>query len=208
MIVADHPILSMALATHTPPIAAPAQPKATIWSLGIEHQGINSLIADLASRLDSGNPDTEAETIAELETLLEQQQGSRQGLTAKADAYCWVVDNLRAQAGYRKTQSKRLADLAAADERRAQALQDALVKVLTTLEPGEKTFHLDNHEIKSRKSSVLEVDEDEVPADLPANYLRVKTDVSIDKTAIKAFLKSGGTIAGCKIVERTSWSIA
>ena len=198
----------MALATHTAPIAAPAQPKPSIWSLGIENQGVNSQIAELASRLDSGDPEADAETIAELEALLQVQQGSRQALTAKADAYCWVVDNLRAQSAYRKTQAKRLAELAAADERRAQALQDALIKVLTALEPDEKTFRFDNHEIKSRKSSVLEVDEDEVPADLPANYLRVKTDVSIDKTAIKAFLKSGGTIAGCKIVERTSWSIA
>jgi hypothetical protein len=44
--------------------AAPAQPKPSIWSLGIENQGINSQIAELASRLDSGDPDTDAETIA------------------------------------------------------------------------------------------------------------------------------------------------
>jgi hypothetical protein len=198
----------MAIATHTAPVAAPAQPNHSIWTLGIENQGINSQIAELASRLDSGDPDADAETIAELEALLQVQQGSRHALTAKADAYCWVVDNLRAQSVYRKNQAKRLAELAAGDERRAQALEDALIKVLTALEPGKKTFRLDNHEIKGRKSSFLEVDEDEVPADLPANYLRVKTETSLDKTAVRAFIKSGGTIAGCKIVERTSWSIA
>ena len=56
-----------------------------------------------------------------------------------------------------------------------------------------------------RKAEAVEVD---VPVDeLPAQYQRIKTTVEPDKTALKAALKAGEEIAGCRLVTRQSMNI-
>jgi hypothetical protein len=45
-------------------------------------------------------------------------------------------------------------------------------------------------------------------ADLPEEFVRVKTVHSADKTAIAAALKQGQQIEGATLVERRSWKIA
>ena len=56
--------------------------------------------------------------------------------------------------------------------------------------------------ISFRKSTVLEIDEG---AKIPKAYLKVKTD--IDKTAIKEFLKNGGEVFGCRLLEKQNMQV-
>lgn len=183
-------------------------PKPSLYGLALSEQEANARIRALAEQLHSDDPAEQAGAIKSLEAELLEQEHVRDALNAKADAYCWVVDQLRGQAAWRKEQSRRLAELAAADEQKAERLQDTLVRVLTVLEPEQTAFDLPSHRISSRRSTVAECeDAEQQPVDLPEEFLRVKHTYSADKTAIKDALKAGQKVPGWGLVERRSWKI-
>ena len=97
-----------------------------LWQLGIEAQSLTAQIAALAEQLEAEDPLLAQSALGELESVLLQEEGNKQKLSDKADATCWVIDHLRAQANYRAAQAKRLADIAKADNTRADALETSL----------------------------------------------------------------------------------
>ena len=125
-------------------------------------------------------------------------------MAAKADATCWVIEHLRGQAAYRQQQAKRLADLARSDAGRADALEESLIFVLTQLQPAATRFSFPDHELTSRKSSAVVIDDEQA---LGAEWLTFSTTSKPDKNAIKEALKSGHQIAGAQLLNRRSWRI-
>lgn len=175
-----------------------------LWQLGIEAQSLTAQIAALAEKLEAEDPELAQSALGELESVLLQEEGNKQKLSDKADATCWVIDHLRAQANYRAAQAKRLADIAKADQARADALETSLLYVLTRLQPEAKRFSFPNHEITSRKSAVVEIiDLDKITAE----WLVVKTTTTPDKNAIKDAIKKGMKVEGAAVVNRTNWKI-
>jgi hypothetical protein len=161
-----------------------------------------------------------------MEGLISTEADNKQALFAKADAWCWVIDSLRARHAARKARADALRELAAADEQQADALQDRLIQALQKAVPNETSYQLPEHKISSRKSTVAVVDCE--PKDLPEMFQRIK--IEADKTAIKDAIKTAlvaavkaapdeeakakayaaavvGTVPGCSLVERRSWSI-
>ena len=163
-------------------------------------------INDAAEQLFSDDPAEVAAATATLEHLIEIEAGNRQAVMQKADAWCWVIDQLRAQAAARVAHSKRLAELAIAAEQQANTLQDRLVTALERIDPDATRWELPEHKLTSRRTTSVELTAE--VADLPAEYQRVKTTYSADKTAIKAALALGAQIDGAALVERRSWKIA
>jgi hypothetical protein len=210
----------MAVLTPIPaaPVAAPAQAAApsasgpscsiqrsgSLWQLGIEAQELTTAIGQLAQQLEAADDDTRAQTLAELEAALLAEEGNKQALAAKADATCWVIEHLRGQGAYRQQQAKRLTALAAADNNRADALEDSLVLVLTRLQPKATRFSFPNHELTSRKAQAVEIDDDEA---LDPQWLTVTTTTKPDKTAIKEAIKAGQQIPGAQLLSRRIWRI-
>lgn len=166
---------------------------------------IENKIREQAELLFSDDPAEVDAARATLEALLSDEADTRDGLQRKADAWCWVIDRCRATAAERKAHAKRLAELAAADEAKADRLQDQLITLLLRSQPDATTFELVDHKLTSRRSEAVELDAE--PMDLPAQYQRIVTRVDADKTAIKAAIKAGATIPGAHLVERRSWSI-
>lgn len=187
----------MVVAPHTTDHAA------SLWALGIEHQQLHQQIEALALQLDSDDADPGAIT-AELEALLAADLDQQQALERKADAYCWVIDNLQAMAAYRRQQAERLLELADADLRKAQRLQETLITVLTRLSPDSTAFSLPNHRIRAHRSQAVVIDDEQA---LPQAFFRVKTTATPDKTAIKAAIKAGEQVPGSRLETRCSWSI-
>lgn len=142
---------------------------------------------------------------AELEYLLLQENETREALLAKADAWCWAIDRMRAAAAERKAHAKRLAELAAADEAKADQLQDQLISLLLRVQPDATSFELPAHKVSSRRSEAVELDAE--PMDLPPQFQRLVTRIDADRTAIKAAIKAGTTVPGAHLVERRSWRI-
>ncbi|MFN4865822.1 MAG: siphovirus Gp157 family protein [Cyanobium sp.] len=179
------------------------QRSSSLWQLGIEAQELTTVIGQLAQQL-AADDDTRAQALAELEAALLAEEGNKQALAAKADATCWVIEHLRGQGAYRQQQAKRLSSLATADNNRADALEDSLVLVLTRLQPKSTRFSFPNHELTSRKSQAIEIDDEEA---LDPQWLTVTTTTKPDKTAIKEAIKAGRQIPGAQLLSRRTWRI-
>ena len=200
------------------PVAAPApaaapsasgpacslQRSGSLWQLGSEAQELTSAIGQLAEQLEADDPERRALALAELEAALLAEDGNKAALAAKADATCWVIEHLRGQATYRSQQAKRLADLARSDAGRADALEESLIFVLTQLQPAATRFSFPDHELTSRKSQAVVIDDEEA---LDPEWLTFSTTSKPDKNAIKEALKAGRQITGAQLLSRRSWRI-
>jgi hypothetical protein len=184
--------------------ACSLQRSGSLWQLGIEAQELTAAIGQLAEQLEADDEESRAQALAELEAALLAEEGNKKALAAKADATCWVIEHLRGQAAYRQQQAKRLTELSRSDADRADALEDSLVLVLTRLQPAATRFSFPNHELTSRKSQAVEIDDEDA---LPSEWLTIKTTSQPDKAAIKEALKAGQQIPGVELVSRRSWRI-
>lgn len=177
----------------------------SLYGLTDEAIKLETQIREAAEQLFSDDPAEVEAARLELEALLSDEADTREALARKADAWCWVIDRARATAAERKAHAQRLRELAAADEAKADRLQDQLVALLLRTEPDATTFELPDHKLTSRKSEAVELEAE--PIDLPAEFQRVVTRVDPDKTAIKAAIKAGTTVPGAQLVTRRSWRI-
>jgi chromosome segregation ATPase len=178
---------------------------ATLFDLTGEALKLQRQINDAAEGL-FGDPDEAAAATATLESLITSEAANKQALHAKADAWCWVIDHIRAQAISRAAHAQRLKDLAAAAEHQADALQDRLIAALQKIDPDSTKWELPEHRISSRRSQAVEVTAE--VAELPVEYVTSRTNYSANKTALGAALKAGVQIEGVALVERRSWKIA
>lgn len=195
------------LSPSLPKAAGPScslQRSGSLWQLGIEAQELTTAIGQLAEVLETDDVDSRSHALAELEAALLAEEGNKQALAAKADATCWVIEHLRGQAAYRQQQAKRLTELSRSDASRADALEESLVFVLTQLQPTATRFSFPNHELTSRKSSAVVIDDEQA---LDSAWLSFTTTSKPDKTAIKAALKAGQEITGAQLISRRSWRI-
>jgi len=190
-----------------PQAAGPAcslQRSGSLWQLGIEAQELTTAIGQLAEQLETDDDDSRAQALAELEAALLAEEGNKAALAAKANATCWVIEHLRGQAAYRQQQARRLTELSRSDASRADALEDSLVLVLTRLQPTATRFSFPNHELSSRKSQAVEIDDEDA---LDSQWLSFSTTSKPDKAAIKDARKAGQLIPGAQLVSRRSWRI-
>ena len=179
----------------------------SLFDLAGEAQTLHRRISDIATGLFSEDPLEIAAATESLELLISVEGENRKALLAKADAWCWGIDELRAQAAACREHALRLQELATHDEYKASALQDQLVLMLQRVDPEATSWALPEHRLTSRRSTAVEIDLDLAPEDLPAQFQRVRTTTSADKTALKAALQAGQVVPGVELVERRSWSI-
>ena len=134
------------------------------------------------------------EYIEQLETLeLERSE--------KIENIGCYIKNLASDAEALKAEAKVMTERA----KRAERLADSLKRYLTAALDGEK-FNSTRCAISWRRSVSVEIDEAEIP-ELPEQYIRTKTTIEPDKTAIKDALKAGEIIEGCRLVERNNISV-
>ena len=199
----------------------------TLFALTGEGLALQRQIDKAAQRLFSDNPAEVAEATFALEALITAEAENRSALEAKADAWCWVIDDLRARAAAQKEHAKRLGSLAKEAEQRADTLQDCLVAALLRVRPDETSFTLPEHKLTSRKSTAVEVDPDFDPQNLVSELQRIR--IELDKDAVKKRIQAAiaaataglegeeaaiaaataavTAIPGVSLVERRSWAI-
>jgi hypothetical protein len=178
----------------------------SLFDLTGDALAIQRQIDSAAEQLFSDDPAAVALATTTLESLISAEADNRRAVEVKADAWCWVIDHMRAQAATRAAHAQRLKDLAAAAEQQADALQDRLVAALQRVDPDATRWELQDHKLISRVSTAVEVEVD--ATELPEAFQRVKTTYSADKTALKSALQRGEQIDGVALVERRSWKIA
>lgn len=178
---------------------------ATLFELTGEALTLQRQIDAAAELLFSDDPAEVAAAATTLEGLISAEGDNRRAVEAKADAWCWVIDQLRAQAKARAEHAQRLRDLAAAAEQQADVLQDRMIGVLSKVDPEATKWELPEHKLTSRFTSSVQLHVK--PADLDEPFRRTTVTVTADKTALAAALKAGITVPGVALVHRRSWSI-
>lgn len=102
--------------------------------------------------------------------------------------------NLKAEAEAVKAEKDAMAER----EKRLKNKAESLKRYLSYALQGEK-FNTPKVAMSFRKSTSVEVDEG---AELPENYVRVKTVVEPDKKMLKEALDNGEIIAGARLIEK------
>jgi hypothetical protein len=179
---------------------------ATLFDLTGEALKLQRQINESAELLLSDDPSEVLDATTALEALITIEAANKQALHTKADAWCWVIDHIRAQAATRTAHAQRLKDLATAADQQADALQDRLIAALSKIDPDSTKWELPEHRIISRRSQAVEVTAE--VAELPVEYVTTRTTHSANKIALAAALKAGELIEGAALVERRSWKIA
>ena len=216
--------MSVAIPVTTPPADAPQLP--TLWELGTDLQAETHWIARLSERLDTEDDDERALAIADLEESLALEDNKREAFIRKADATCWVIERLRAEASYHSSQSKRFSALAKREDNRADALESTLIHLLSRLDPSATSHHLTDHHLSSRTTEAIEIDDPDL---LPPDLVTTQTTTTPNKTSIKArirslistatsglpkaeaahlaFSLSATAVPGARLIKRRHWSI-
>ena len=117
----------------------------------------------------------------------------------KIENIALYIKNLTADAAAYKAEKEAFA------AREAQAANKAanLKKYLTAALNGQK-FSTARCAVSFRRSEKVEIDEESV---IPAEYMTETVTIKPDKTAIKAAIKAGQEISGCRLVENQNISI-
>ena len=123
-------------------------------------------------------------------------------LDSKAEGYAKIVAELEARAGARRTEAKRIAALAQADDNLAQRLKERLRDAMTRTgrtRIDTSLFRLSVAQNGGKQPLVIDPGAIE---DLPCNYTRIIREP--DKDAIRAALEIGDIIPGCTLLPRGS----
>lgn len=119
--------------------------------------------------------------------------------STKIENIALYIKNLLADADAIKTEKDALAARETAKRKKAENLKGYLAYAL-----GGEKFDTAKCAVSFTKSEKVEVED---MAHIPAGLLRVKNSVEPDKNAIKAAIKAGHEIKGCKLVESINTQI-
>jgi pyruvate-formate lyase len=117
----------------------------------------------------------------------------------KVENIACCIKNLASDALAFKAEEEQLAKRRRSTERKIEYLK----RLLADNMDGQK-FSTAKCAVSFRPSETVEVDDVRL---LPAELLRVKTNIEADKTAIKAALKAGQAVDGCRLVKSISTQI-
>ncbi|MFB2935948.1 siphovirus Gp157 family protein [Aerosakkonemataceae cyanobacterium BLCC-F154] len=168
-----------------------AQPR-TLFSISADIDELSTLLDEV-----EGDDVESAKLIGEwLERLGEERD-------RKLDNYAALISELQARAAVRKAEAKRLAELAASDEKKAEMLKERLkwffeIHKLKTVETVRYKLSL----TKSGGKPPLILDDGISPTDLPEKFQ--KSHVEADKTAIRAALEAGEELNFAYLGDRSS----
>lgn len=129
----------------------------------------------------------------------ERLEGLQMARNLKIENIALWIKNLRSDAQAFKAEKDSFAER----EKAANAKADSLERYLTQILDGEK-FSTSKCAVSFRKSVQLDIiDEDKVPA-----IFKVQTVTTrIDKNAVKALLKDGKEVDGCRLIENQNINI-
>lgn len=117
----------------------------------------------------------------------------------KVENIACYIKNLVSDVADFKAEEDNLAKRRKAKEKKVEYLKRLLLDNM-----GGQKFSTTKCAVSFRRSEAVQVDD---VNHIPAELLRMKTTVEPDKTAIKAALKDGQAINGCKLVENVSVQI-
>ena len=173
------------------PQNVPAQPR-TLFSISADISQLTTLLDEIEDN------DSESEQL--ITSWLEHLGSERD---RKLDNYAALISELQARAAVRKAEAKRLSELAARDEKKAEMLKERLkfffeINKLKTLDTPRYKLTL----AKNGGKAPLIVDESISPTELPEKFQKISID--LDKAAIRSALEAGESLDFAHLGERGS----
>ena len=138
----------------------------------------------------------------DLKLLMQQLEINEAELKEKADAYAAVIRRKKSEADFLKSEAKRLNELASAELKKANMLQERITQALQSR--GLNKLESAHFRFGFRTSKAVEIISEEM---VPESYQAIKISKSPDKMAIKQAIQSGTEIPGAMLVERKSLQI-
>jgi hypothetical protein len=134
--------------------------------------------------------------------LLERLEISTAQMQGKGIAYAKKIMFYDAYAETAKKEIERIT----AQKKQAEKISAFLKKTISDamIRFGIDKIESDFVKLSFRKSSPLEIDNEDL---VPAEFKKEKIEISVDKTAITNFIKSGGVVDGCRLVEKQNLQI-
>lgn len=129
----------------------------------------------------------------------ERLDGLMMERSAKIESVALWVKNLESDAAAYKAEKEAFAAREKQASEKAKRLKEWLARVCE----GEK-FSTAKCAVSFRTSEAVEIAEG---ATIPEEYMRTKTTTEPDKTAIKAALKAGAEIDGCRLATKLNTNI-
>lgn len=173
----------------TAPPNVPVQPR-TLFNISADLNQLNLLLDEL-----EGDDEESRQLITSWLAKLGEERDR------KLDNYAALISELEAKASVRKAEAKRLAELAASDEKRAEMLKERLKwffesNQLKTVDTTRYKLTLTKHGGKAP----LILDNSISPTELPEKFQKVS--VEPDKSAIRAALDAGEDLDFARLGDR------
>ncbi len=167
-----------------------------IYELKQEFSTISEMLENEALEVNEETGEIIADNTELLQELLSGLEDEKE---SKIDSLCYLIREAKQDEALLASEIKRLQERKKMFERK----QDKLKELLSWLLNGEKIRTVNNTVLFRNSTSVKILDENSIPA----QFLKVKEVVSIDKKAIGAKLKADEVVEGAELETRRSLSI-
>lgn len=124
------------------------------------------------------------------------------GADEKIDSYCKIIENYKSDISGIDEAIARLKARKERAEKNIDRMKTALDGFMQATKKDKVKTQL--FTVSYRKSKSVEILNESL---IPKEFIKVKTEESPDKTAIKKVLSEGGTIAGCQLKENKNIQI-
>ena len=124
------------------------------------------------------------------------------GAEDKVNSYCQIIRELDGDNAAIKAEIERLKKRIEHNTSSINRMKQALDGFMTA--SGKKKEKTPFFSVSYRKSQSVDILNE---ADIPQEYIKVKTETAPDKVAIKAALKAGEAIPGCRLKDTESLQI-
>lgn len=124
------------------------------------------------------------------------------GAEEKVNSYCQIIRDLDGDNAAIKAEIDRLKKRIEHNTASIDRMKQALDGFMTA--SGKKKEKTPFFSVSYRKSQSVDILNE---ADIPQEYIKIKTETAPDKVAIKAALKAGETIPGCRLKDTESIQI-
>lgn len=156
----------------------------------------DELVQTLEALLEAGDDELAKENCIEMFEFLKEE------LKNKSDSVLKYLRNLTLEKESVENELDRLEKLKKSKDSKIKRLKDYMVNIMIQLD--KKKIETDIGSYGLRKSTKVDIIDENL---IPEEFIKIKTEKSIDKLGIADYIRSHGELAGARIVENYSLQV-
>lgn len=157
---------------------------------------VNGMIDTLDIFLESDGSESEAEVYLDVMTFLKEE------LKNKSSNILKYIRNLELESKLAKEEADRLQKVSKVKANKIKNLKNYLINTLTSLDKRKIETDLGSYGLrKSSKIEIIDINK------IPKEFLKTKTEITVDKLELGKAIKKEGEVEGAKVLESFSLQI-